>query len=65
MVGGSNEGRLGVSLDNNGKPAVDVTLSGWSLTPANVNVIKGLLEAECITNRTLLWSSTPWTILAS
>ncbi len=49
MVGGSNAGRLGVSLDNIGKPAVDVTSSGWSLTPANVNIIKGLLEAECIT----------------
>jgi hypothetical protein len=41
--------RLGVSLDNIGKPAVDVTSSGWSLTPANVNIINGLLEAECIT----------------
>jgi hypothetical protein len=49
MVSGSNAGRLGVSLDNIGKPAVDVTSSGWSLTPANVNIIKGLLEAECIT----------------
>ena len=49
MVGGSNAGRLGVSLDNIGKPTVDVTSSGWSLTPANVNIIKGLLEAECIT----------------
>jgi hypothetical protein len=28
MVGGSNAGRLGVSLDNIGKPTVDVTLSG-------------------------------------
>ncbi len=27
----------------------DVTSSGWSLTPANINIIKGLLEAECIT----------------
>jgi hypothetical protein len=26
-----------------------VTSSGWTLTPANVNIIKGLLEAECIT----------------
>jgi hypothetical protein len=42
MVGGSNAGRLGVSLDNIGKPTVDVTSSGWSLTPANVNIIKGL-----------------------
>ncbi len=49
IVGGSNAGRLGVSLDNIGKLAVDVTSSGWSLTPANVNIIKGLLEAECIT----------------
>ncbi len=49
MVGGSNAGRLGLSLDNIGKPTVDVTSSGWSLTPANVNIIKGLLEAECIT----------------
>jgi hypothetical protein len=49
MVGGSNAGRLGVSLDNIGKPTVDVTSSGWSLTPANVNIIKALLEAECIT----------------
>jgi hypothetical protein len=49
MVGGSNTGRLGVSLDNIGRPTVDVTSSGWSLTPANVNIIKGLLEAECIT----------------
>jgi hypothetical protein len=49
MVGGSNAGRLGVSLDNIGKPTVDVTSSGWSLTPANINIIKGLLEAECIT----------------
>jgi hypothetical protein len=36
-------------LDNIGKPAVDVTSNGWSLTPANVNIIKGLLEAECVT----------------
>jgi hypothetical protein len=49
MVSGNNAGRLGVSLDNIGKPAVDVTSSGWSLTPTNVNIIKGLLEAECIT----------------
>jgi hypothetical protein len=42
-------GRLGVSLDNIGKPTVDVTSSGWTLTPANVNIIKGLLEAKCIT----------------
>jgi hypothetical protein len=49
MVGGSNAGRLGLSLDNIGKPTVDVTSSGWSLTPANVNIIKALLEAECIT----------------
>jgi hypothetical protein len=28
MVGGSNAGRLGVSLDNIGKPAVDVTTNG-------------------------------------
>jgi hypothetical protein len=49
MVGGSNAGRLGVSLDNIGRPAIDVTSSGWTLTPANVNIIKGLLEAECIT----------------
>jgi hypothetical protein len=46
MVGGSNAGRLGVSLDNIGKPAVDVTSSGWSLTPANVNIIKGLLDHQ-------------------
>jgi hypothetical protein len=49
MGGGSNAGRLGVLLDNIGRPAVDVTSSGWTLTPANVNIIKGLLEAECIT----------------
>jgi hypothetical protein len=49
MVGGSNAGRLGMSLDNIGRPTVDVTSSGWSLTPANVNIIKALLEAECIT----------------
>jgi hypothetical protein len=49
MVGGSNAGRLGMSLDNIGKPTVDVTTSGWSLTPANVTIIKSLLEAECIT----------------
>jgi hypothetical protein len=49
MVGGSNAGRLGLSLENIGKPAVGVTSSGWSLTPANINIIKGLLEAECIT----------------
>jgi len=49
MVGGSNAGRLGMSLDNIGRPTVDVTSSGWSLTPANVNIIKGLLEAECVT----------------
>jgi hypothetical protein len=49
MVGGSNAGRLGVSLDNIGRPAVDVTSSGWTLTPTNINIIKGLLEAECIT----------------
>ncbi len=33
MVGGSNAGRLGVSLDNIGKPTVDMTSSSWSLTP--------------------------------
>jgi hypothetical protein len=49
MVGGSIAGRLGVSLDNISKPTVDVTSSGWSLIPANVNIITGLLEAECIT----------------
>jgi hypothetical protein len=38
-----------VSLDNIGEPAVDVTSSGWSLTFANVNIIKGMLEAEFIT----------------
>jgi hypothetical protein len=45
MVGGSNAGRLGLSFDNIRKTAVDVTSSGWSLTPADINIIKGRLEA--------------------
>ncbi len=44
-----NIDNIGKSLDNISKPTVDVTSSGWSLTPSNVNIIKGLLEAECIT----------------
>ncbi len=31
-----------------GCPSI-TSASGWSLIPANVNIIKGLLEAECIT----------------
>jgi hypothetical protein len=50
LVGGSNAGRLGLPLDNTGKPAVvDVNCGGWVLTPKNLMKIKPVLEAECVT----------------
>jgi hypothetical protein len=54
MVGGSNTGQLGVLLDNIGKPAVDVTSSGWSLTPPKSTSSRGCWRPSVLPNRTPL-----------
>jgi hypothetical protein len=54
MVGGSNAGRLGVSLDNIGRPVVDVKSSGWSLTPPTSTSSRGYWRPSASQNRTPL-----------
>ncbi len=47
MIGGSNANRLREAMGHMGKEVV--TSGGWSLTPANLQTVKCLIQAECDT----------------
>jgi hypothetical protein len=49
MIGGSNANRLLEAMGHMGKEVVDITSGGWSLTPANLQTVKCLIQAECDT----------------
>jgi hypothetical protein len=49
MIGGSNANRLREAMGHMGKEVVDITSGGWSLTPANLQTVKCLIQAECDT----------------
>jgi len=49
MIGGSNANRLREAMVLMGKEVADITSGGWSLTPANLQTVKCLIQAECDT----------------
>ncbi len=49
MIGGSNANRLREAMGHMGMEVVDITSGGWSLTPANLQTVKCLIQAECDT----------------
>jgi hypothetical protein len=49
MISGSNANRLREAMGHMGKEVVDITSGGWSLTPANLQTVKCLIQAECDT----------------